>query len=154
MYSRRIHTARHPDSNPYPPFCMVYIYHGERRSVKASTKHLQRSKLRRRIFHTQPASGLSAARMSALLTYRSRDSFESRFGCWAQVKVPIAGNSTLTPPGSPPPRVQSPVGEAVPAHNDGYHKMLTSQKFTARFDANCYIHITRKLDTHDVARGR
>jgi homoserine O-acetyltransferase/O-succinyltransferase len=27
-------------------------------------------------------------------------------------------------------------------------------KFTARFDANCYIHITRKLDTHDVARGR
>jgi homoserine O-acetyltransferase len=27
-------------------------------------------------------------------------------------------------------------------------------KFTARFDANCYIHITRKMDTHDVARGR
>jgi len=27
-------------------------------------------------------------------------------------------------------------------------------KFTARFDANCYIHITRKLDTHDIARDR
>jgi homoserine O-acetyltransferase/O-succinyltransferase len=27
-------------------------------------------------------------------------------------------------------------------------------KFTARFDANCYIHITRKMDTHDLARGR
>ena len=29
---------------------------------------------------TQPKSGLAAARMAALLTYRSRDSFESRFG--------------------------------------------------------------------------
>ncbi len=28
----------------------------------------------------QPQSGLAAARMAALLTYRSRDSFESRFG--------------------------------------------------------------------------
>ena len=27
-------------------------------------------------------------------------------------------------------------------------------KFVGRFDANCYIAITRKLDTHDVSRGR
>jgi homoserine O-acetyltransferase len=27
-------------------------------------------------------------------------------------------------------------------------------KFTSRFDANCYIAITRKLDTHDVTRNR
>lgn len=27
-------------------------------------------------------------------------------------------------------------------------------KFVQRFDANCYIAITRKLDTHDVSRGR
>ena len=31
-------------------------------------------------FDDPPISGLGAARMSALLTYRSRDSFESRFG--------------------------------------------------------------------------
>jgi len=27
-------------------------------------------------------------------------------------------------------------------------------KFVGRFDANCYIAITRKLDSHDVSRGR
>lgn len=31
-------------------------------------------------FSDPPSTGLGAARMSALLTYRSRDSFESRFG--------------------------------------------------------------------------
>ncbi|KAK7058054.1 dynein heavy chain, cytoplasmic [Favolaschia claudopus] len=119
---------------------------------------------------TQPASGLSAARMSALLTYRSRDSFESRFGRRAQLNAAPVVPGTPTPPGSRP---QSPAETAIAAHNDGHHKMPSSttttrppifsaqsylryqgQKFTARFDANCYIHITRKLDTHDVARGR
>src|ERR1700760_3648576 len=31
-------------------------------------------------FEDPPSSGLGAARMAALLTYRSRDSFEARFG--------------------------------------------------------------------------
>jgi len=39
------------------------------------------------------------------------------------------------------------------------HKVFSAQsylryqgdKFTGRFDANCYIHITRKLDTHDLS---
>jgi homoserine O-acetyltransferase len=123
----------------------------------------------------QPASGLSAARMSALLTYRSRDSFESRFGRKPQLsRKAIVG--TLTPPASPRP--MSAADDAVAVHNDGLRNTSTPQrvtspvrekppifsaqsylryqgeKFTARFDANCYIHITRKLDTHDIARGR
>ncbi|KAK0197743.1 Alpha/Beta hydrolase protein [Armillaria mellea] len=110
-------------------------------------------------YASQPASGLAAARMAALLTYRSRDSFESRFGRKYQL---------------PHPSPQSP--DPVSAHNDGHRNsrnrpsargspppnIFSAQsylryqgdKFTARFDANCYIHITRKMDTHDVSRGR
>jgi len=133
-------------------------------------------------YTSQPASGLAAARMSALLTYRSRDSFESRFGRKPQINQ--APNGTLTPPASPK---SSEADEALAVHNDGLrnakprqsspsdpaqeriqsptpqkHPIFSAQsylryqgdKFISRFDANCYIHITRKLDTHDVARDR
>lgn len=137
----------------------------------------------------QPQTGMGAARMAALLTYRSRDSFESRFGRKPQ-KTKDA--SLMTPP-------KSPAEEALASHNDGHknakhrpprssndsHPIALSpvqappstsitpppsscppvfsaqsylryqgEKFTSRFDANCYIHITRKLDTHDISRGR
>src|ERR1700753_452336 len=57
----------------------------------------------------QPKIGLAAARMAALLTYRSRDSFESRFGRKPQIAqngiAPAdhksSRNSVLTPPASP-----------------------------------------------------
>ncbi|KAG6877560.1 hypothetical protein C0993_006057 [Termitomyces sp. T159_Od127] len=125
-------------------------------------------------FYTmQPASGLAAARMSALLTYRSRDSFESRFG-----RKPQLDHQGSNPD---PELSLEQGGQPFVFHNDG-HRNATQrnhcstpsrnlpsrppifsaqsylryqgEKFTARFDANCYIHITRKMDTHDVARGR
>jgi homoserine O-acetyltransferase len=136
-------------------------------------------------YTSQPASGLAAARMSALLTYRSRDSFENRFGRRPQLGA-MDANATLTPPASPKPSLNS--DDAVLVHNDGLrnpkprpntsttappHMQRTTsaptpppifsaqsylryqgEKFTARFDANCYIHITRKLDSHDLARDR
>ncbi|KAG9099542.1 homoserine O- acetyltransferase [Ceratobasidium sp. UAMH 11750] len=129
----------------------------------------------------KPTSGLAAARMAALLTYRSRDSFEGRFGRKPQLGR-INSGQELTPP-------KSPADKALALHNDGNKfaallrarstasvlgavdeslaaneppKIFTAQsylryqgdKFNARFDANCYIHITRKMDTHDVGRGR
>ncbi|KAF8218199.1 homoserine O-acetyltransferase [Mycena galopus ATCC 62051] len=136
---------------------------------------------------TQPKSGLAAARMCALLTYRSRDSFEKRFGRKVHAtSTPTSKNEgVMTPPASPAHR-------PVDLHNDGNRSRRSSvssglpaaststttrtqvtrnaprppifsaqsylryqgDKFIARFDANCYIHLTRKLDTHDVARGR
>ncbi|KAJ8515286.1 hypothetical protein ONZ45_g7260 [Pleurotus djamor] len=128
-------------------------------------------------YTSQPAAGLAAARMSALLTYRSRDSFESRFGRRPQI-VTNSNRSSVTPPRSP--CIQAPCSrdEALAAHNEGHRNAKRAtlpgpedfeqppifsaqsylryqgEKFTSRFDANCYIHITRKLDTHDIARGR
>ncbi|KAF8261827.1 homoserine O-acetyltransferase [Lactarius quietus] len=122
-------------------------------------------------YSVQPASGLAAARMTALLTYRSRDSFESRFGRTPQRTPTGTVAEVITPPRSPH---AAPV-DALAAHNDGLRTTRTAprpspstvplfsaqsylryqgNKFVARFDANCYIHITRKLDTHDVTRGR
>lgn len=59
--------------------------------------------------HNQPTRGLAAARMAALLTYRSRDSFEARFGRRAggpKKSVPkggirIMGGAETTDPNQP-----------------------------------------------------
>ncbi len=74
-----------------------------------------------------PAAGLAAARMMAMCTYRSRDSFEQRFARRAQAADVFAVESYL--------RYQ---GESL----------------VERFDAATYVALTRAMDTHDVARGR
>jgi len=184
-------------------------------------------------FDEPPSAGLAAARMSALLTYRSRDSFESRFG--RNIPDPsrrqnINGVTRPTTPthrhfaihneghknaGAPRPSrsgsqadlassieslrvvptiVSAPMTVTDPQFHgttplptraegnsdttttstttdqhktkDGRTRAPTTyfsaqsylryqgEKFIRRFDANCYIAITRKLDTHDVSRGR
>jgi homoserine O-acetyltransferase len=153
--------------------------------------------------------------MSALLTYRSRDSFETRFG---RNTPDLSRKQNINSMQHSPSRVQN---EHWAIHNDG-HKLAGSprpsssrgnsisqasslefksenqqpssvtldpesnrkpesiitppsssdkkrtptyfsaqsylryqgEKFITRFDANCYIAISRKLDTHDVSRGR
>lgn len=152
-------------------------------------------------FNDPPVTGLGAARMSALLTYRSRNSFESRFGrnvpdpskqqtIKGSPKSPTppnehwavhndghkSGNSSRNSPSAQPPAVQymdpqfsgtktfsAPVktipdveGRKRPATYFSAQSYLRYQgeKFVKRFDANCYIAITRKLDTHDVSRHR
>ncbi|KAJ1723497.1 homoserine O- acetyltransferase [Coemansia erecta] len=143
----------------------------------------------------KPDHGLSAARMSALLTYRSRDSFESRFGrkmmTSGRVKVyhsknldgdsqtenKSSQNNASDGTASESEQRQSGVnsdessgstissGRTTPRNgNDdrSASNIFSAQsylryqgdKFTKRFDANCYIAITRKMDTHDLGHGR
>lgn len=158
-----------------------------------------------------PSSGLAAARMAALLTYRSRDSFESRFGrdtanaikqdfCNQQSllmsehsRAHNDGNrnagsrrtSQARRNASPPltPSNQESKSDDKPSFTDPQFSGTTAfspptppaavdpkrtstyfsaqsylryqgAKFVKRFDSNCYIALTRKLDTHDVSRNR
>ena len=160
-------------------------------------------------FEDPPTTGLGAARMSALLTYRSRDSFEARFGR----NVPDASKQQIingengyinehssihnhghkSTRGSRPSSsngIRETEGQDIPLNGDSSTTMITDpqfngttvfsvpvierktnrpmhhyfsaqsylryqgNKFVGRFDANCYIAITRKLDTHDVTRNR
>lgn len=160
-------------------------------------------------FDDPPSTGLGAARMSALLTYRSRNSFEARFGrnvpdpsrqqnINGTTRLPTPPNEHLavhndghrstrsTPQSSDQPQTTNQTPEqsmqftdpqfsgttvftapASPASgNAAVAKRPTTyfsaqsylryqgQKFVKRFDSNCYIAITRKLDTHDVSRHR
>ncbi|HET7824468.1 MAG TPA: homoserine O-acetyltransferase [Anaeromyxobacter sp.] len=74
-----------------------------------------------------PAAGLAAARMMAMLSYRSQPSFEMRFARRAQTEELFAIESYL--------RYQG-------------------RQLVDRFDAATYVALTRAMDTHDVARGR
>ncbi|KAI1116880.1 homoserine O-acetyltransferase [Nemania sp. NC0429] len=150
-----------------------------------------------------PATGLGAARMAALLTYRSRNSFEARFGrnipdparrqtireTWRpttpseahfqihndghKTKRLSAGSSGTATPFQTPnsdeaagrsmdpqfsgPKSGSLTGGALPTStyfSAQSYLRYQGEKFVKRFDSNCYIAITRKLDTHDVSRYR
>lgn len=167
-------------------------------------------------FDDPPSSGLGAARMAALLTYRSRDSFEARFGRNTPDPSKRQNNqkanfSTLssehwqvhneghkssgsprrnsgsgnTPPATPvrqevappkdttgphftdpqfhgstvllPPTPPTPLPErkrAATHFSAQSYLRYQGEKFVSRFDSNCYIASTRKLDTHDVSRHR
>lgn len=82
-----------------------------------------------------PSAGLAAARMMAMVSYRSRGSFAARFGR---------------------ERAANANGEANDEASFAVQSYLRyqGQKLTQRFDANCYVRLTEQMDTHDIARGR
>lgn len=159
-------------------------------------------------YNDPPSTGLGAARMSALLTYRSRNSFESRFGRNTPDPSRLQTIGGRPRPNTPseahfyshndghkvkrtslsrktsddsatlvngvPGRTEIPADPQFHGPNKGEKESLTGgdnlprsnyfsaqsylryqgQKFVKRFDSNCYIAITRKMDTHDVSRDR
>lgn len=160
-------------------------------------------------FSDPPSAGLGAARMSALLTYRSRNSFEARFGrntpdpsrrqtirerptpataseahfhihndghklsrgspsrtASGDLKKPPTSAEEPNPnrPDGADPQFHGPQGgsltggEVMPTGSTYFsaqsYLRYQGAKFVKRFDSNCYIAMTRKLDTHDVSRDR
>ena len=77
-----------------------------------------------------PANGLAVARMIAMISYRSFESFGQRFG-----------------------RTLNVAGDPAFFSMESYLRYQGS-KLVERFDANCYLRLTQSMDTHDVARGR
>ncbi|KAG0363272.1 homoserine o-acetyltransferase [Gamsiella multidivaricata] len=151
----------------------------------------------------QPLQGMTAARMTAMLTYRTRVSYERRFGrnimdssdptsveksmiapaevhrqehnaghrlmktnptlpsgnTMTGLRTPgesplLHGSSALTE--DPCPASQNPVNAIYcpPVYATHSYLRYQADKFNERFDANCYIALSRKMDGHDISRGR
>ncbi len=92
-------------------------------------------------YDRQPYRGLAQARMIAMISYRSRASFDARFG--RDRTVTDRSRDIADRPGWPPVTFQV----------ESYLR-YQGQKLVARFDANTYLTLTRSMDLHDVARGR
>ncbi|KAF4628900.1 hypothetical protein G7Y89_g9248 [Cudoniella acicularis] len=117
-----------------------------------------------------PIAGLGAARMAALLTYRTHQSFESRFGRRRVddgTVLSVATNSAyrsrhLNPEVAaicPQAKDGRIILDAEPREQSGIFSAQSylryqGEKFNERFDANCYLHILDKIDSHDITRGR
>jgi homoserine O-acetyltransferase len=78
-----------------------------------------------------PAAGLALARVVAMISYRSRVSFEQRFG-----------------------RNRSPAGNGSTIFDIQSYLRYQGRKLVERFDAATYVGITNAMDAHDVTRGR
>jgi homoserine O-acetyltransferase len=92
-------------------------------------------------YDRQPAKGLALARLIAMISYRSRISFEDRFG-----------RQQSTPQSHPIWAQLS--GENGELFDIQQYLRYQGKKLVDRFDAATYIYITRAMDLHDVGRGR
>lgn len=89
----------------------------------------------------QPAQGLALARMIAMISYRSRLSFEGKFG-----------RTTVT--GANQERFPSVFDQLPYSFQIESYLRYQGQKLVDRFDANTYLLLTRAMDLHDVSAGR
>lgn len=75
-----------------------------------------------------PVKGLAAARMMAMITYRTPSDYEKKFGR----------------------KLQNENGQYQIESYLNYQ----GDKLAGRFDAHCYFSLTRSMDSHDIGRGR
>lgn len=86
------------------------------------------------VYKQQPANGLALARKTAMMSYRTQQSFEKRFGRERVKKGNYFKANNLF-------QVQS-------------YLNYQGKKLTERFDANSYIHLTHSMDLHDLSYKR
>jgi homoserine O-acetyltransferase len=85
----------------------------------------------------QPETGLGLARAIAMLSYRSFDSLESKFGRERRPAAPANGINALTK-----------------SFEIASYLSYQGVKLVQRFDANTYIHLTLAMDDFDLADSR
>lgn len=83
----------------------------------------------------QPARGLALARMIGMISYRSHEEFEQRFGRKRQHPEQDGGAA------------------GNPFQIESYLRHQ-GEKLAQRFDANTYLYLSRAMDAHDIAHGR
>ena len=140
--------GRHPD-------CAIGLGEAQRHAIYADEKwrggHYS--------VDSPPAAGLATSRMMAMLSYRAPASVDDRFS--RSVMKKPAGHNPLVHAASAPDVRQGNGGASAEEDENGKkffavesYLQYQGKKFITRFDANCYVHLTHTLDTHDVSRGR
>lgn len=93
----------------------------------------------------QPETGLGLARAIAMLSYRSVDSLEAKFG---RERRPAAAAAAEGPPQASARKALEMSFEIASYLN------YQGVKLVKRFDANTYIHLTHAMDDYDLSEGR
>ena len=85
-----------------------------------------------------PNTGVSVARQIAMVSYRTHNAYETKFGRRSEEETDENRGS-----------------DAPPTYDVENYLSYQGDKFlTRKFDANCYVALTRLMDSHDVSRGR
>ena len=95
----------------------------------------------------QPETGLGLARAIAMLSYRSVDSLEAKFG--RDRRPAEAGEGGAGEGPRPSARTALEMSFEIASYLN-----YQGVKLVERFDANTYIHLTRAMDDYDLSDGR
>ena len=122
LYPERVTAIAPIATGPTQSAWGVALSEAQRQAIKADANYAEG----RYPLGSGPAQGLAAARSIAMISYRSPDNFDSRFG-------------------------RNATDETYDVQSYLRHQ---GDKLVNRFDANTYLTLIGAMDSHDVGRGR